>query len=174
VVERTGSPPRVQAIPFSIIEEIEQDKSGADYLADQNIQAHSRRTCIAYGREAPNLQHQEELRHLAYRSEQGAQSGPQKVSPNNQRRRSSFFSGRYSSNSDSPTGGPRRPMESQAGQGPYGAECKRPLSCAASRLAWFQSSYENRMQNQIYLFNIGLHMSEMNKKTFLSDGGFHL
>jgi hypothetical protein len=128
VVERTGSPPRVQAIPFSIIEEIEQEKSGADYLADQNIQAHSRRTCIVYGREAPELQHQEEAQHLAYRSEQGAQSGPQKLSPNDQRRRSSFFSGRYSSNSDSPTGGPRRGVESQAGQGPYGSECKRPLS----------------------------------------------
>lgn len=101
VVERTGSPPRVQTIQFSTIEDIEQEKGGADYLADVSIQACSRRTRIAYGKEPLDAH--------------GAQSSPQNLSPESQRRRSSFFaSTRYNSSNLSPGEG-RRELDGPVG-----------------------------------------------------------
>lgn len=99
-MERTGSPPRVQTIPFSTIEEIEQERGGADYLADVNIQACSRRTRIAYGKESTDTQ-----------------SSPQNLSPETQRRRSSFFaSTRYNSSKDLGPREGRQELDSPEGQ----------------------------------------------------------
>ncbi|GAQ80298.1 hypothetical protein KFL_000500520 [Klebsormidium nitens] len=135
VVERTGSPPRVQTIQFSAIEEIEQENGGADYLADVNIQACSRRTRIAYGKESTDMQ-----------------SSPQNLSPETQRRRSSFFaSTRSNSSKDLGPREGRQELDSPVGRSPPSLE----------NLALVTLEKQSKLYFHLWHAWIGFHMRQV-------------